>query len=240
MPRVTPISPRPIRIAAGVVCAGFAALLGRALLALPEDEPGLAPLIEANLEASGVKHPITAVLLNFRGYDTMLEIAVLVLAAIGVLSLTSMRTGVWGPVAEKADPVLSALARFLAPVMLVIAGYLLWAGEHAPGGAFQAGSVIGAAGILLALSGYARPAWVSRFALRVAISAGFVVFLAVAVGVMFAGGLLLEYPAGIAKTLILLVETLLTISIGVILVSLFIASASPTEEMRRRVEEGSR
>ena len=240
MPKVTPISPRPVRIAAGVLCAGFALFLGRALLALPEDEPGLAPLIETNLEASGVVHPITAVLLNFRGYDTMLEIAVLVLATIGVLSLTTARPGTWAPVAEQADPILSALARFLAPIMLLVSGYLLWAGEHAPGGAFQAGSIIGAAGVLLALAGYARPAWVSHFALRAAISAGFIVFLAVAVGVMFTGGMLLEYPADIAKTLIVLVETLLTISIGVILVSLFIASASPEEEMRRRSEGGSR
>ncbi len=231
------MSPAPVRIAAAAICGGFGVLLARALLALPEDEAGLAPLIETNLEASGVKHPITAVLLNFRGYDTMLEIAVLVLATIGVLSLTVARPGTWAPVAEQADPVLSALARFLAPIMLVVAGYLLWAGEHAPGGAFQAGSVIGAAGVLLSLSGYARPVWVTRFALRAVIAGGFVAFLGVAIGVMSAGGALLEYPAGSAKTLIVLVETLLTISIGAILVSLFIASASPAEELRRRMEE---
>jgi hypothetical protein len=48
------------------------------------------------------------------------------------------------------------------------------------------------------------------------------------------GGLLLEYPADLAKTLMLLVETWLTVSIGAILVSLFIASASPAEELRMR------
>ncbi len=238
MPKVTPVSPRGVRIAAAAICGGVGVLLSRALLALPEDESGMAPLIAANLEASGVKHPVTAVLLNFRAYDTMLEIAVLVLATIGVLSLTIARSGTWAPVAKQADPVLSALARFLAPSMLLISGYLLWAGEHAPGGAFQAGSVIGAAGVLLALSGYSRPAWVTRFALRAVISAGFVVFLGVAIGVMFAGGMLLEYPADIAKTLIIFVETLLTISIGAILVSLFIASPSPAEEMRQRTGDG--
>jgi multisubunit Na+/H+ antiporter MnhB subunit len=236
MPNVTPKSPFPVRVAALALCAGVGVLLARAVLAIPETESGLAPLIDANLSASGVKNAVTAVLLNFRGYDTLLEIAVLVLATIGVLSLSVTQPGTWAPVAEQADPVLSALARFLAPVMVLVAGYLLWAGEHAPGGAFQAGSVIGAAGVLLALSGYARPVWVSRFALRAAISVGFIVFLGTAVGAMLAGGTLLEYPPDYAKTLMIVVETWLTVSIGAILISLFIASASPTEEMRWRSE----
>ena len=234
MPEVTPKSPRPVRVGAFVLCSGVGALLVRAVLAIPETERGLAPVVDANLAASGVKNAVTAVLLNFRGYDTLLEIAVLVLATIGVLSLSSTQPGTWAPVAGQADPVLSALVRFLAPVMLVIAGYLLWAGEHAPGGAFQAGSVIGAAGVMLALSGYARPTWVSRFALRAAISVGFIVFLATAIGAMLAGGMLLEYPPDLAKTLMIVVETWLTVSIAAILISLFIASASPAEELRRR------
>ncbi len=225
-----------MRAAALALCAGVGVLLGRAVLSMPETEAGVAPLIEANLAASGVKNPVTAVLLNFRGYDTLLEIAVLVLATIGVLSLSASKPGTWAPVAAQADPVLSALARFLAPVMVLVSGYLLWAGEHAPGGAFQAGSVIGAAGVLLALSGYARPAWVSRFALRAAISVGFIVFLGTAAGSMLAGGTLLEYPPELAKTLIIVVETWLTVSIAAILISLFIASASPAEQLRRRTE----
>jgi multisubunit Na+/H+ antiporter MnhB subunit len=36
---------------------------------------------------SGVDHPVTAVLLNFRSYDTLLEIAVLLLAVVVALAL---------------------------------------------------------------------------------------------------------------------------------------------------------
>ena len=229
-----PMSPLPVRIAAGAICSGLGLLLVRAVLAVPEDHPGLAPIVEERLGESGVYHAVTAVLLNFRGYDTLLEIAVLVLATIGVLSVAGSHPGVWAPVAEEADPVLSTLSRFLAPVMVLVSGYLLWAGEAAPGGAFQAGSVLGASGVLLALSGYARPAWVTRLALRVVISVGFIIFLAIGVGAMFVGGALLEYPAELAHDLILLVETWLTVSIGAILVSLFIASASPVDELRAR------
>ncbi len=235
---VLPKSPVAVRIAAGAVCAGLGVLLARAILAIPEDSAGLAPVVAARLDESGVKNAVTAVLLNFRGYDTLLEIAVLVLATIGVLSVAGSHPGVWDPVAEEADAVLSALTRLLAPVMVLVSGYLLWAGEHAPGGAFQAGSVLGAAGVLLALSGYARPAWVTRLALRVVIAVGFIVFLGIGVGTMAAGGALLEYPPEQAKVLMLVVETWLTVSIGAILVSLFIASASPIEELRARTGGG--
>ncbi|HET6497926.1 MAG TPA: hydrogen gas-evolving membrane-bound hydrogenase subunit E [Coriobacteriia bacterium] len=227
----------PVRVASFALCAGVGVFLARAVLAIPEDEPGVAPLVEAALPYSGVKNPVTAVLLNFRGYDTLLEIAVLVLATIGVLSLAVGRAEVLPRVAERADPVLSALARFLAPVMVLISGYLLWVGEFGPGGAFQAGSVIGAAGVLLALSGHARLSWMSGFALRVMTGVGFVVFLGTAIGSMLASGMLLEYPPGMAKDLIVVIEVWLTLSIGAILISLFLASATPVEELRGRMEE---
>lgn len=233
----TTVSTLPVRVAAFALCASVGVLLARAVLAIPEDEPGVAPLVEASLPSSGVANPVTAVLLNFRGYDTLLEIAVLVLATIGVLSLAADRAEVLPRVAERADPVLSALARFLAPVMIVISGYLLWVGEFGPGGAFQAGSVIGAAGVLLALAGYARPAWMSGFALRVATGIGFIVFLGTAIGSMLATGMLLKYPPGMAKDLIIIIEVWLTLSIGAILISLFLASATPIEELHGSTEE---
>ena len=219
-------------VAIAVMCAAMFIFLARGVLAIPETEAGLAPLIAANIEQSGVKSPVTAVLLNFRGYDTLLEIAVLMLATIGVLSLRKETAGIWAPLAPAADPVLSGMTRVLVPLMVLSSGYLLWAGERAPGGAFQAGAILGAAGVLLALSGYARPGWVTRVALRVAIAIGFIVFLLVALVPMVMGGALLQYPEGIEKPLMLLVESWLTFSIGVILVSLFISSATPEKHHR--------
>jgi multisubunit Na+/H+ antiporter MnhB subunit len=208
------------------------AMISRGVLAIPEAEQGLAPLIGQNMAVSGVKNVVTAVLLNFRGYDTLLEIAVLMLATIGVLSLRTESSGIWAPLAPAADPVLSAMTRLLVPLMVLTAGYLLWAGEHAPGGAFQAGAVLGAAGVLLSLSGYTRPGWVSRVALRVAIAVGFIIFLLIALAPMATGGALLDYPEGLAKPLMLVIESWLTLSIGVILVSLFISSATPGRHER--------
>lgn len=223
---------RGARAAVAVMAAALFGFLSWGVLAIPESEAGLAPLIIDNLEASGVKNVVTAVLLNFRGYDTLLEIAVLMLATIGVMSLRKDSSGIWAPLAPAADPVLSSMTRILVPLMVLTSGYLLWAGEHAPGGAFQAGAILGSAGVLLALSGYARPGWVSRVALRVAIAVGFLVFLVIALAPIAVGGALLEYPAGLEKPLMLIIETWLTFSIGVILVSLFISSATPERHER--------
>ena len=42
--------------------------------------------IDAAMAQSGVDHPVTAVLLNFRAWDTLLELAVLLLALLGPAS----------------------------------------------------------------------------------------------------------------------------------------------------------
>lgn len=202
-------------------------LIARGVVAIPEDTLGVASLIMSNLNVSGVGNPVTAVLLNFRGYDTLLEIGVLVLATIGVLSLSKNLSFTRMRFSPPADPVLALMTRLLVPMLVLISGYLLWAGEKAPGGAFQAGSVLGAAGVLLALSGHTRPSWLNVSVLRLSIVVGFVVFLLAAIVPMFLGKDLLEYPVYMAKTLIIIIETWLTLSIGVMLVSMFIASAAP-------------
>ncbi len=74
---------RPLLI--GLLSA-LAAGLGYAVSTLPPS-PGLEALVAEHLDASGTRNPVTAVLLNFRGYDTLLELGVLLLALLGVWSL---------------------------------------------------------------------------------------------------------------------------------------------------------
>lgn len=192
-----------------------------AVFDLPQPAVDLPAQVAANLALTGVEHPVTAVLLNYRGYDTLLEIAVLLLALLGVLAVSGkppMRK------AERVDPVLRVLARIAVPLMILVAGYLLWAGAHRPGGAFQAGAVLAAAAVLLNLSGL-LPAWSTPGKLlRLGLAGGFLVFLAVAAGLL-AGGELLRYPPQLAGALILLIEAGLTGSIGLILAGLFLLTS---------------
>ena len=192
--------------------------LAYAVLSLPDQAVGLSGQVRANMETSGVSNPVTAVLLNFRGYDTLLEMGVLLVALLGVWSL--------GAAAARRrvdpEPVLSFLVGWLVPIMMLMAGYLLWVGAAAPGGAFQAGSVLAAAGILLLLSSQCPPVRLLGWPLRLVLVLGLVTFVAVGLILSFTSGMFLQYPPGLAGGLILFIEAAASLSIGVTLAALFL------------------
>ncbi len=209
---------------------GFAALLTLpaatlvwGVMNLP-GQGGLARQVRAKMEMSGVIHPVTAVLLNFRGYDTLLEIGVLLLAVLGVYSLRKPGAPLSG--FPPSPPILFALTRLLVPLTVLVGGYLCWSGAYAPGGAFQAGAVIGAGGVLLVLNGVDLPGRKKEWPLRLLLLLGFGLFLGVGAGLMAAGYRLLEYPSDMAGTLIVLIEGTLSLSIAFVLAELFASSSS--------------
>ena len=51
----------------------------------------LADEVIVHLEQSGVSNPVTAVLLNYRAYDTLLELAVLLAAVLGIMAVGPAR-----------------------------------------------------------------------------------------------------------------------------------------------------
>ncbi len=210
--------PKPFQYVLLGLMSALACGLGYAVLSLPDQAIELKGLVEANLEASGVRNPVTAVLLNFRAYDTLLEMAVLLLALIGVWSLgaTPMRRG------ADPGPVLSALVHGLVPMMILVAGYLLWAGAHAPGGAFQAGAVLAASGVLLLLTGKRLTTRLMGRPLRIVLLVGLGAFFTVGIIVIPAGGMFLQYPPSFAAGLILFIEAAAMLSIGAILTALFL------------------
>ena len=171
----------------------------------------------AAIPDSGVSHPVTAVLLNFRAYDTLLELAVVFSAVLGILALGPARRDFQPP-----PPLLSGLIRGLVPLLIVTAGYLLWVGGLAPGGAFQAGASLAAAGILLRLGGYGRGGLPRAGLIRWMLVAGVAVFVLVGLAVMIGERAALQYPGSLAGVLILLIETAATLSIAAALVLAYI------------------
>lgn len=169
--------------------------------------------IYQNLEQSGVSNPVTAVLLNFRVYDTLLEIAVLFCVAVGVLAFGRERQQM-----KPAGAMLLVLIRVLVPLLVVMSSYLLWVGAHAPGGAFQAGAVLAAAGILLHLGGKPALGIPGPSNLRGLLIAGLACFLLVGLATMLNGSSFLTYPQAWTGTLILLIETGAVLSIAATLV----------------------
>jgi len=206
------------RAAAAALALALLAALGWAVWSLPATPGGLTDASLAGLPASGVANPVTAVLLNYRGYDTLLEIAVLLLAVVGTWSL---RRGEWPAGDLRGRPLLRPVLRVVLPVLVLSAGYLLWIGAFAPGGAFQAGALLGGAAVLAMLANLAKPVLAFGGRLRTGLVLGSAVFVAVAAVTMMLTGHLLGYPPGTGGTWILVIESAATISIGLTLGMLY-------------------
>jgi multisubunit Na+/H+ antiporter MnhB subunit len=208
-----------IRWAITLLSAALAGTLAWALLQAFSSPPHdmLPRAISENLAASGVSNPVTAVLLNFRAYDTLLELAVLLTAVLGIFSLGQATPGY-----RPAGPIFDGLVRWLVPVLILTAGYLLWVGAHAPGGAFQAGATLAAAGVVLRLAGRSRTGLPDGSALRVVMTAGVGVFLLVGLTLLLLGRPFLGYPPAWAGALILLIETAAMLSIAATLLLAFL------------------
>lgn len=187
--------------------------------------PGLGAAVEGALAQSGAKNAVTAVLLNFRGYDTVLEMAVLTTAVFGVWAL--------GPAPRIREitpsPVLLGLNSVLIPLAPLICAYLLWVGATRAGGAFQAGAVLAAASVLYVLSGKRPRTRLPNAPVRRTVVVGLAVFVAVGFGVMGSGRRFLEYPVELAGVLMLLIEIAATVSIAMILTGLFMGGRPEDE-----------
>ncbi|MCR8913133.1 sodium:proton antiporter [Marinobacter panjinensis] len=212
-------------LAVAVACLAFTGLLGASIWTIAGNSTpvNLPQLLSENLERSGVEHPVTAVLLNFRSYDTLLEIGVLVIAGIAGISMAKTAS-LEDPEVRTSDSLLYALQRWFVPLMLVLAGYLLWAGSDRPGGAFQAGAVLAATGVLMRLGGVPMEFLRPGLLLRIGLALGFTVFLLVAVASAIGGDAFLAYPPGMTKILIVVIESVLTLSIAMVLLALFVSA----------------
>jgi multicomponent Na+:H+ antiporter subunit B len=96
----------------------------------------------------GVANAVTTVVVFFRGFDTLGEIAVLFIAALGIgLMLSSCCLE---PHKEESNFILQKASKLLFPVILLFGVYVMIYGHLSPVGAFQAGVIV-ASGVLLLL-----------------------------------------------------------------------------------------
>ena len=215
-------APLHLNLTAAVMATGIAFGLGWAWFALPAPT---APDRSGALLQSGAGNPVTAVLLNFRAWDTLLESIILLAALIGLWMLA--RDHDWDrPLGLRyhARPggVLASFGRVLPPIGLIFGVYLVWAGAETTGGAFQGGTVLAAVCLVTIMAGVLRAPYVEQAAWRVALVLGPGVFLLSGVaGAIFAQGFL-ALPPALAKPAIVIIEAALTVSIAVTLVLLII------------------
>jgi multisubunit Na+/H+ antiporter MnhB subunit len=235
-------------VAIRTLCAIAIGALGFGLIAaliLTENiSSSLPALVQQQLTQSGVQNPVTAVLLNFRSYDTLLEIGVLLTVAVAMLPNANFNSDISPDTTDgnqsnsrlvsvvnsaSVNPPLEAFLRWLIPMIVVMAGYMLWTGTALPGGAFQSGALLAGAGVLAQLSGRIQFCFTSTTA-KLLLTIGLITFVVVAVGVAPTTGVVLQYPLELAAPLILLVESAATLSIAAILLLSYNTLATQTFE----------
>ena len=209
-----------LRFLAAALALLVAAALAAVILLLPEPAPTLAPEAREGLAATGLGNPVTAVLIAYRSFDTMLEKVVLVLATAGVWSLAPDQF--WGGAPAplgRARPqgALLFLDQALVPLGVLVGIHIFWVGADEPGGAFQAGAILAAMWMIVMISRLTEPPLVSALWLRLALVAGPAVFLAAGLAGLGMAGSFFAYPAGFAKPMILFIEAFMLLTIAVTL-----------------------
>jgi len=97
---------------------------------------------------------VNTILVDFRGLDTLGEIAVIVVSALGVSALyTSSRAPLTAHFRSLIPtPMLAAVMPLLFCLAVVFAGYLLLRGHDEPGGGFVGGMVVAISFVLLGMA----------------------------------------------------------------------------------------
>ncbi len=174
------------------------------------EEERVGGLVFEKLSLSGVESPVTAVLLNFRGYDTLLEVGVITLAVIGILALEPKRK-----IYEWNDIVVWRFSKIFLPIIALFSLYITYLGAFSVGGAFQGGSLLAGGLAFLSLSGQKLPIRENPTLFLAMLSLA--VFVAFAFVYALVGHGFLTYPLELSTLSIMLIEISICISTGMLL-----------------------
>jgi multicomponent Na+:H+ antiporter subunit B len=94
---------------------------------------------------TGSANLVTAVVLNYRGFDTLGEVTVLFLAATGIGAALYSKNHPVKRQKTEASIIVSIASQILYPVMLLFGAYIFVHGHLTPGGGFQGGAIIATA-----------------------------------------------------------------------------------------------
>ncbi len=145
--------PRKLRdLLLALLGGGLTAALTWAVLTRPYDSIS-AWFLQNSVPGGGGTNVVNVILVDFRGFDTLGEITVLAIAAIGIymmlrdLRLQAPGTDAQGrPWSSDAHPlILATFSRLLLPLALMVAVFILLRGHNLPGGGFIAGLIIAVA-----------------------------------------------------------------------------------------------
>ena len=154
-----------------------------------------AEMVERSIPDGKGSNVVNVILVDFRGLDTLGEITVLVVAALGVVALTRVaRRGLATPNRMPESPIVNASTRLLFSSIMILSLYFLFAGHNQPGGGFVGGLTGAAALSLLYVAGGRQrlsellpiPPWL-------VLGAGLTISVGTAITPLLLGGEVLEH-----------------------------------------------
>jgi len=183
-----------------IVAVGISRSLAKIPFGTPKTKVGT-HYINKGREETGSANIVTSVVVNYRGFDTLGEVTVLFIAAIGLGAVLTRSGEKETRKIEPASLVLYTGCRLLFPLILIFGTYIFIHGHLTPGGGFQGGAII-ASGFLLIYLG-CRERRISPKASKLAESLGGLVFIVIGLlGLLLGGHFLSNFlPKGTVNTL---------------------------------------
>lgn len=140
----------------------------------------------------GAANIVTAIIVTYRGLDTLGEVTVLFLTA-AIIGLVLSRGNQPGRSIQRQLPssgeLLTTASRLLVPLILLLGAYVFINGHLTPGGGFQGGAIIASASLLLLLTDPLRNFSHRLIAIIESIS-GLAFIIIGVLGIFLAGGFL--------------------------------------------------
>jgi multisubunit Na+/H+ antiporter MnhB subunit len=213
-------TPSRLALPISLLAAILVAAIGAGALTLEPEAARAGSMALQQSATVGLENPVTAVLLSFRGWDTLLELVVLLAAFLGSRAIALDDDA--AAAAPERSTMVDALLSMVVPLTVIVGIYLLRVGGFAPGGAFQGGAVLAAGGVLLVLSGRLQPVEQPGRIAALLLTAGILTFAVFGVASLVCCEVLLGLPGPWA---VYVVETAMAVSIAVTLLLLFAGGA---------------
>lgn len=173
---------------------------------------------ERSYADTGIPNMVTSILASYRGFDTLGELVVILIACVGVLALLG---GSGEPPARqfvmRHHMILRVVAKMLIPLVLLFALYVQFHGEYGPGGGFQAGVIFASAFVLYTMLFGSEPAEkvAGPITTRVLAALGVLIFAGAGVVSILFGGAFLEYGVWLDDTVTAQQYGIIVIELGV-------------------------
>lgn len=154
------------------------------------------------INQTGAVNMVTSVVLNYRGFDTLGEITVLFIAALGLGAVLATIQGKTKKKLTSPSLILSTGCKFFFPFILLFGTYIFLNGHLTPGGGFQGGAIIASGFLLIYLGCPGRRINEKRFTLTESLGALIFVIIGL-LGLILGGHFLFNFlPKGVPNALL--------------------------------------